>query len=151
MTNEIIVLLNIKTIMINMIVYNNTHNDNNSSSNNNNMNIITWLEQVKKPPTSHKQRSTMSTWKLVSLLSALFQTQSGFNSLKSNRLKPDRVWKIAESNEKSFWVALQSLLGWHYLGGTTCLTLLVQYGLICSLQHYLSNTANRICCFIRHF
>ena len=28
------------------------------------------------------------------------------------------------------------------LSGTTCLTLLVYYGLICFLRHYLSNTAN---------
>ena len=28
------------------------------------------------------------------------------------------------------------------LGGTTCLTLLVKYGLICFLRHHLSNTAN---------
>ena len=41
-----------------------------------------------------------------SLLSVLFQAQSGFNSLKPNRLKPDRVWKIAESNERSFYYAI---------------------------------------------
>ena len=37
------------------------------------------------------------------------------------------------------------------LGGTTCLTLLVQYGLIRFLRHHLSNTAKRVCCMIRHF
>ena len=37
------------------------------------------------------------------------------------------------------------------LGGTTSLTLLVEYGLICFLRHHLSNTANRIRCIVHHF
>ena len=37
------------------------------------------------------------------------------------------------------------------LGGTTCLTLLVEHGLICCLRHCLSNKANLICCIIHHF
>ena len=37
------------------------------------------------------------------------------------------------------------------LGGTTRLTLLVYYGLVCSLRHYLSVTANIIRCIVRRF
>ena len=36
----------------------------------------------------------------------------------------------------------------HVLGGTTCLPLLVYYGLLCFLRHYLPNTANWICYII---
>ena len=39
-------------------------------------------------------------------------------------------------------------IGWHCL---TCLTLLVQYDLVCFLQQFLSNTANLICSIIHHF
>ena len=38
-----------------------------------------------------------------------------------------------------------------YLGGTTCLTLLVWYGRICFLRQYLSNAANWTCHMFHHF
>ena len=38
------------------------------------------------------------------------------------------------------------------LGGAIChQQLLVEYGLMCFLRHYLSSTADLFCCMIRHF
>ena len=44
---------------------------------------------------------------------------------------------------------LKPYLGRHYLSNATCL--IVKYDLTCFLRHYLSDTANCICCMIRHF
>ena len=61
----------------------------------------------------------LTTGKLFSLLSVFFQAQSGLNSLKPNPLKPDRVWKRTESNEKSFTVGRPQL---DTFGTGVCLT-----------------------------
>ena len=37
------------------------------------------------------------------------------------------------------------------LGGTTCLTLPVSYGLVCFLRHYMYNAVSLVCCIVRHF
>ena len=47
-------------------------------------------------------------------------------------------------------LALERWIRKRLLGGTACLTLLVQYALVCILRHYLSSTANLSCCIIRH-
>ena len=36
------------------------------------------------------------------------------------------------------------------LGGITCLTLLVKYGLMYIIRHYLSHAAKSICCIVHH-
>ena len=47
-----------------------------------------------------------------SLLSAIFQTRSGFKRFGFRELKPDCVWKRTESNEKSLFVVG---VGWVYM------------------------------------
>ena len=51
--------------------------------------------------TSPAAAPTSAAMKLFSLLSTMFQTQSGFKRVGVRELKPDCVRKRAESNEKS--------------------------------------------------